>query len=141
MKLESTLPDRPGFLHAVPVFDLFALLLLFILLGPSFIHQSGVRVDMPLSRYQIERDPNAAVITITQGVPPVLWLEREQVSREELIRRLAARREGSTGSLSVYVRSDGKIPADFERQVAETALQQGYRVYLLGRAFKAEDFE
>ncbi|MEM1082529.1 MAG: biopolymer transporter ExbD [Verrucomicrobiota bacterium] len=138
MKLESTLPERPGFLHAVPVFDLFALLLVFILLGPSFVHQSGVRVDMPLSRYQIERDPNAAVITITQGNPPVLWLEREQVSREELIRRLADRRDGTSAAPAVYIRSDGDIPASFERQVAETALQQDFRVYLLGRAFKPE---
>lgn len=141
MKLESTLPERPGFLHAVPVFDLFALLLVFILLGPSFVHQSGVRVEMPLSRYQIERDPNAAVITITQGNPPVLWLEREQVSKEDLVRRLAERREDSAGAPSVYVRSDGEIPSSFERQVAETALQQGFRVYLLGRAFKPENFD
>ena len=37
MKLVSTLPERPGFLHAVPAFDLFALLLVFLLLGPGFV--------------------------------------------------------------------------------------------------------
>ena len=35
MKLEMTLPERPGFLHAVPVLNLFALLLLFLLLSVS----------------------------------------------------------------------------------------------------------
>lgn len=138
MKLVSTLPERPGFLHAVPIFDLFALLLVFILLGPSFVRHSGVRVEMPISRYQVERDPNAAVITITQGNPAVIWLERERVSESELIQRLAGRREGSSTVPTVYIRSDAAIPASYERQVAETALQQGFRVYLLGRPLEQE---
>jgi len=39
MKLESTLPERPGFLHAVPLIDMFGLLLIFLLLGPAFVAQ------------------------------------------------------------------------------------------------------
>jgi biopolymer transport protein ExbD len=133
MKLVSTLPERVAFLHAIPLFDLFALLLVFILLGPSFVRHSGVRVEMPMSRYQVERDPNAAVITITQGSPMVLWLERERVTEGELIKRLAARREKSGTVPTVYIKSDARIPAEYERRIAESALQQGFRVYLLGR--------
>ncbi|MEP4079642.1 ExbD/TolR family protein [Haloferula sp.] len=141
MKLVSTLPERAGFLHAIPLFDLFALLLVFIMLGPSFVRHSGVSVEMPMSRYQVERDPNAAVITITQGSPAVLWLERERVSEAELIQRLAERRGQSAAVPTVYIRSDADIPASYERQVAETALQQGFRVYLLGRPLSQERFE
>jgi biopolymer transport protein ExbD len=133
MKLVSTLPERAGFLHAIPLFDLFALLLVFILLGPSFVRHSGVRVEMPMSRYQVERDPNAAVITITQGAPAVLWLERERVTEGELIQRLASRREDSVTMPTVYIKSDAEIPVGYERKIAESALQQGFRVYLLGR--------
>lgn len=141
MKLVSTLPERAGFLHAIPLFDLFALLLVFILLGPSFVRHSGVRVEMPMSHYQVERDPNAAVITITQGNPAVLWLERARVTEAELIQRLAARREESITVPTVYIKSDAGIPSGYERQVAETALQQGFRVYLLGRPFAQKEFE
>jgi biopolymer transport protein ExbD len=137
MKLVSTLPERAGFLHAIPLFDLCTLLLVFILLGPTFVRYSGVRVEMPMSRYQVERDPNAAVITITKGSPAVIWLERKQVTESELIEQLVQRREKSVTVPTVYIRSDAEISASYERQVAETALQQGFRVYLLGRPMQS----
>jgi biopolymer transport protein ExbD len=89
----------------------------------------------------VERDPNAAVITITQGSPTVLWFERDRVSETELIESLAQRREKSTTVPTVYIKSDADIPAAYERQVAETALQQGFRVYLLGRPLSQPEFE
>ncbi|MGB1130330.1 MAG: biopolymer transporter ExbD [Haloferula sp.] len=133
MKLETTLPERVGFLHALPICDLFALLLIAVLLGPSFITQAGVQVEMPVSRFQVARDSDASVITITPGEPPVLWLEREQVTEEELLERLQERRVASLQVPVVYVRSDHEISAGFERRVAELALHAGFRVYLLGR--------
>ena len=63
MKLESTLPERPGVLFVVPAFNLFALLLVFFLLGPSFVSQSGVAVELPVSRFQMERQADATVVT------------------------------------------------------------------------------
>lgn len=133
MKLESTLPERVGFLHAVPIVDLFALLLVAVMLGPSFITQAGVQVEMPVSRFQIARQADASVITITQGEPPVFWLERERVTEEELIERLEGRRKASIQVPVVHLRCDQHIPAEVERRVAELALQSGFRVYLLGR--------
>jgi biopolymer transport protein ExbD len=79
MKLESTLPEQPGFLFVVPVFNVFALLLLFFLLGPSFVSQSGVAVELPVSRFQLESQANTAVVTITAEDPPSYWFEREAV--------------------------------------------------------------
>lgn len=96
---------------------------------------------MPMSRYQIERDPGASVITITPGNPPVLWFGREQVTEKELVYRLTERRQNSTTMPTVYIRSDGEIPAAYERRVAETGLLNGFRVYLLGKAFKPEKSE
>jgi len=134
MKLETTLPERVGFLHAVPIFDLFALLLIAIMLGPSFITQAGVQVEMPVSRFQVARHSDASVITITQGEPPVLWLERIRVTEEELVKQLEERRQASLQVPVVYLRSDAQISSDFERRIAELALQAGFRVYLLGES-------
>jgi biopolymer transport protein ExbD len=134
MKLESTLPERPGFLFVVPAFNLFALLLVFFLLGPSFVSQSGVAVELPVSRFQMERQADASVVTITAGDPPGYWVEREPVSLGQLSERLDARRGSeSSPATSVLLRVDKGVPVEVQRKVAEIALQKGLRVYLLGQ--------
>jgi len=132
MKLHSTLPERAGFLQALPIFDLFLLLLVLFLLGPSFVNQSGVQVELPLSRFRMPQHADATVVTLTRGDPPVAWLERERVSEVELIERLAGRRAELSGVPVLYLRSDGEVASRHERRIAELALQQGYRVFLLG---------
>jgi biopolymer transport protein ExbD len=134
MKLESTLPERPGFLFVVPAFNIFALLLVFFLLGPSFVSQSGIAVELPVSRFQMERQADATVVTITGGDSPEYWVEREQVSLGQLSERLDARR-GSEASpaTTVLLRADKGVSVETQRQVAEIALQKGFRVYLLGQ--------
>jgi biopolymer transport protein ExbD len=142
MKLESTLPERPGFLFVVPAFNLFALLLVFFLLGPSFVSQSGVAVELPVSRFQMERQADATVVTIEdsgpEGVsewdPPTYWVEREPVSLGQLSERLDARRGSDTSpATTVLLRVDKGVPVEIQRNVAEIALQKGLRVYLLGQ--------
>ena len=133
MKLESTLPERPGFLFVVPAFNLFALLLVFILLGGQFVSQSGVAVELPVSRFQMERQSDASVVTVTAD-PPGYWLEREPVTLAQLSERLDARRGSeSAPATTVLLRVDKGVPVETQRNVAEIALQKGLRVYLLGQ--------
>ena len=134
MKLETTLPERVGFLYAVPVCDLFILLMIAVVMGPTFLSQTGVQVETPVSEYQVPRHTDASVITVTQGNPPVIWLERQKVTQEELSEKLEERRASSSKIPVIYVRSDEEIPAGVERGVAEIALKAGFRVYLLGRS-------
>ena len=67
MKLETTLEEKPGFLHALPLFDLFALVTMLLLLGPMFLSQSGVMVEVPSSRFQMQRYGDSIVVTIGPG--------------------------------------------------------------------------
>ena len=131
--METTLPERVGFLQVVPAADLFALLLVAILLGQSFVSEAGVQVELPVSRYQLSRAADASVITLTEGQPPVLWLDRDRLSEDELIESLARIRDRAASVPSVYLRSDKAVPAGEERRVAELALAAGFRVYLLGQ--------
>lgn len=133
MKLVTTLPERVGFLHAVPILDLFALLLVALLLGQSFMNEAGVQVELPVSRYQVSRSTDAAVITLTGGNPPVIWLDRDRLSESALAERLALMRDQSGAMPSVMIRSDRSVAAGDERRIAEVALAIGFRVYLLGR--------
>ncbi len=135
MKLESTLPERPGFLFVVPAFNLLALLIAFLLLGPSFLNQYGVAVDLPISRYQMERPGDAIVLSVTAGSPPGYWVERESVSLGALSERLDARRGDDSGAASaVLLRVDRGVPVEVQQTVAEIALQKGFRVWVLGQA-------
>ena len=137
MKLECTLPERPGFLFVVPAFNLLALLIVFILLGPSFVSQYGVAMELPVSRYQMERPTDATVITVRKALPPALptyFLEREPVSLAELSERLEARRGNEFApASSVLLQVEQGVPVEIQQGVAEIALQKGFRVWILGQ--------
>ena len=138
MKLETTLPERVGFLQFIPIADLFALLLVALLLGQSFVSEAGVQVELPVSRYQLSRASDASVITLTEGEPPVMWLDRERMTEQQLVEALGQIRDRTQGVPSVYLRSDKAVPAGEERRVAELALVAGFRVYLLGQSRREE---
>jgi biopolymer transport protein ExbD len=134
MKLELTLPERPGFLHALPVLDLFALLWLLFLLAPSLLRQSGVGVELPPSRFQLERFQNSVVITLRPGEgETVIHLGREAVTREHLIKHLDALREdGADRTSMVLLQSDLGTAVGVEREITELVLEKGFRLALVG---------
>jgi biopolymer transport protein ExbD len=134
MKLESTLPERPGFLFVVPAFNLLALLIAFILLREAFATQHGVSLELPVSRYQMERQTDASVVSITAGDPPGYWMEREQLTLGQLSERLDSRRGSDFAPASnVLLRVDREVPVEIQQNVAEIALQKGFRVWVLGQ--------
>jgi len=135
MKLEMTLPERPGFLHAVPLFNLFALLLLLFVLGPSMMVQSGLAVDLPPSRFQMERYENTLVVTLGPGEPsPRLHFGRDAVSVAELEGRLDELKDaGATSKSVVLMQTDAGTSVGVERQIAEMILSKGFHLALVGK--------
>ena len=136
MKLEMSLPERPGFLHAVPVLNIFALLLLFFLLGPSLGLQSGVAIDLPPSKFQMERYQNAWVVTLGPGEPtPRIHFGRDAVTLEELSARLdMLRAEGAVAKAIILLQTDAGTPVGVEREVTELVLGQGVRMAMVGKS-------
>ena len=139
MKLEMTLPETPGFMHAVPVLNIFALLLLFFLLGPSLVLQSGVAVDLPPSRFQMERYQNTLVVTLGPGEPtPRIHFGRDAVSLSELAERLEKlRADGMKSKAIVLLQTDTDTPVGVEREVTELVLSKGFRIALVGKTASA----
>jgi biopolymer transport protein ExbD len=139
MKLEMTLPERPGFLHALPMFDLFALMLLFFMLGPALVLQSGVLVELPPSRFQMERFEETLVVTLAPGEPTArIHLGRNPVTPEELAGRLDELGEaGYAGKAVVLLQTDAGTPVGVEREITEMILHKGFRVALVGRPQEA----
>ena len=140
MKLEMTLPERPGFLHAVPILNIFALLLLFFLLGPSLVLQSGVAVDLPPSKFQMERYQDALVVTLGPGEPgPRIHLGRDAVTQAELGGRLDSLRvAGAPARTIVLLKSDSGTPVGVEREITELVLGKGFRLAMVGKNPAAE---
>ncbi len=139
MKLEMTLPERPGFLHAVPILNIFALLQLFFLLGPAMVLQSGVAVDLPPSKFQMERYQNALVVTLGPGEPtPRIHFGRDSVTPEELSERLEKlRADGAAAKSIVLLQTDAGTPVGVEREVTELVLGHGFRVAMVGKTSPA----
>lgn len=135
MKLEMTLPERPGFLHAVPILNIFALMQLFFLLGPALVLQSGVAVDLPPSKFQMERYQDSLVVTLSPGEPtPFIHLGREAVTREKLAERLdKLKADGATTKAIVLLQTDTGTPVGAEREITEMVLGKGFRLAIVGK--------
>lgn len=134
MKLEMTLPERPGLLHAVPILDIFLLLWLLFLLGSSLLRQSGLTVELPPSRFQLERFQDTFVVTLGPGeTEPRIHFGRDAVSLGELSVRLEALRgEGAQAKAVVLLQTDAGTPVGIEREVTEIVLGKGFRLALVG---------
>lgn len=129
-----SLPERPGLLHAVPVLDLFALLWLLFLLAPSLIQQSGVAVELPPSRFQLERYQDALVVTLGPGEgEPRIHFGRDSVTLADLAERLEKlRADGAAAHAIVLLQTDAGTPVGVERQVTEMVLEKGFRLAMVG---------
>jgi len=134
VKLEMSLPEHPGLLHAVPVLDVFALLWLLFLLGSSLLRQSGMTVELPPSRFQLARFPDSFVVTLGPGDnEPRVHFGRDLVSLSELSARLdQLRGEGARANSIVLLQSDAGTPVGIEREVTELVLGKGFRLAMVG---------
>jgi biopolymer transport protein ExbD len=133
VKLETTLPEGVGFLHAVPLFNLFMVLLMCYALGPRLEEKTGITVNLPSSLFQMERFQEAAVLTLTAEGAERLYLGTQSVSLAELDQQMAKLMEqGNMTNASVVIKADRLVSSEALRQVAEICMRKGFRVVLAG---------
>lgn len=139
MNLQLSLPERPGLLHAIPVCDLFVVMWLLFFFGTALFRQSGVAVDLPPSRFQLERFQDTHVVTLGPGeAAPRLHFGRDAVTLEGLQQRLGElRSHGAQASSVVLLKTDAGTPVGVERQVSDMVLGMGFRLALLGKDTEA----
>ncbi len=138
MKLEMTLPARPGFLHMLPGLDIIALILMFPLLGPSFVQQTGIDVRVHESPWRYEQMDNPIVVTLgaavgDEAVP--VWVNKDQVSLGGLESAIDTLRseEGGDAITTVVIRSDVSVPSGVEKEVVNRVIKLGLKCGLVGR--------
>lgn len=141
MKLETTLDERPGFLHAMPLFDLFALITMLLLLGPLFLSQGGISVEVPTSRFQMQRYGDSVVVTVGSGGEEApIYLGRQAVSLGELAAQLAKLKlDERMGRAVVLLKTDTQTTVGIERKVSEIVLRAGFRLALVGKLERASE--
>lgn len=135
MKLETTLDERPGFLHALPLFDLFITVTMLLLLGPVFLNQSGVTVELPASQFQMQRYGESIVVTLHSGKnEPQIYLGREVVSLDELSSRLEVLKADEVMSRAmVLLKTDIGASAGMQSKIVDLVLRLGYKIALVGK--------
>ncbi|MBC7979936.1 MAG: biopolymer transporter ExbD [Armatimonadetes bacterium] len=132
MKLEMTLQERPGFLHAMPLFDLFALVTMLLMIGPMFLGQSGVMVDVPASQFQMQRYDEAVVVTLGRGeVKPRLYIGSKAVTLESLESELEKVRVEDS-QIIVLLKTDVGVSVGLERKITELIIGMGFKLALVG---------
>lgn len=136
MKLETTLDDRPGFLHVLPLFDLFALVTMLLLLSPMFLSQSGITVDVPASQFQMLRYSKTIVVTVGSGGSEAsLYLGRQAMTLDQLPVKLAELKlDDEMSRALVLLKTDVGTSVGMERRVSEIILGAGFELALVGKS-------
>lgn len=127
MKLESTLQNRAGLLHLTPMLDTIMLLLIFVLIGGSYVLHSGIEVDVPVSSSVLQIQPGAHIVTMkpNMGSGSQVMLNGDLVTMQQLSARLE---QGRTGSRQVILRGDNQAPFGLGVRIMSMAKNFGYEV-------------
>ncbi|NNE91438.1 MAG: hypothetical protein HKN23_07305 [Verrucomicrobiales bacterium] len=127
MKLQSTLPDRAGFIYTVPLLDSILLLLIFFLLGSNFMLKSGIAVDLPVSTSSMPAADRSHIITVAPGELAQIYFNEDRVTLEELDARLA---ESTEEARHVVLLGDRRSDYGTMMELSQMVLKHGYEVAL-----------
>lgn len=127
MKLVSHLPRQGFWLYLGPVLNVLTLLLVFFLLGSTFVIQSGVRVDLPESTSRLAGFDRAHVITVANAGDTAFYLNGRPETAASLKEDLGKlRRENRR----IIVHADVMAPSGRLVQACNIAMAQGFEVAL-----------
>lgn len=118
MKLEMSLPERPGWIFVIPGFDFIALMLALVMLTGVVAQESFVEIKLPPSEFRGVRlgDENPVVVMLkSTSRGPVYYVGGRAVGAENLGQViLQATGERQTRAVAIKVDQDASMA---ERQV------------------------
>ncbi len=125
MKLESHLPRQSPWLFIAPLLNAILLLLVYFLFSSGFVHQSGVRVDLPLSSSRLAGFDRAHIITVAAGESAPIFYDGREVTFSDLTAALDADKKGSRRAI---IHADERAPHGRVMRVSDAALARGYEI-------------
>ncbi len=122
-------------MHALPLFHLFFTVTMMLMLGPVFLSQSGISVELPASQFQMQRYQESIVVTLHSGeAGQQIYLGREAVSLEELQARLEVLKADEVMSRAiVLLKTDLGNPSGVQSEMIDLILRLGFKVALVGK--------
>jgi len=127
VKLQRTLHPSFSLLLLLPVADVAAGLLLFLLLSGGFLLQPGVAVKVPDSPFLLAPQRDPSVVSITGAPVPAIYFDNRRMDAAEFGDRLA-KVHGNTRTL--IIKADRRAPVDLLVQVVNAAVTHGFSVVL-----------
>ena len=128
MKLSTQLVLTPRFMHVVPFLGMVTALVPFFLLGSSMVLQSGIVVRLPASTSMLEPVPKAAVISLTAGRLPQIFVNDKLVADDEAL--VAALKASLERSRKALIRADELAAYGQVLRVSQIAQREGFDVIL-----------
>jgi len=107
---KPTLTQLIGRPDLTPMVDVLFLLLIFFMIGSSFVQVSGVKVNLPKTATSRNLGVEKYVVTLARGEnKDLIYYNEKEVSWEQLKQHLAEIRNFSTSG-TVVIRADRLIP-------------------------------
>lgn len=125
MKLVSHLPKQTFWLYLGPVLNVLLVLLIFFLLGSTFVIQSGITVKLPPSGSRLNGFERAHVITVSPAGQNPYYLDGKSVTLDELKTGLVAKKNEGRRAI---IHADEMAPFGRVQQVSNLVLALGYEV-------------
>lgn len=134
MKIELTLNTRPGILHALPMIDILALVMIIPMLSSAFTDIGGINVTLPASDIYEIRKESPIVVTVVGGEDPQVWVNRVKVTRQTYLQEVAKQAENwkHGGAVAIAFKCDVNVPYQVRRKMSEELLIAGYHVRDVG---------
>jgi biopolymer transport protein ExbD len=134
MKLEISLPQRPGLIYTMPVLDILVLVLVFPLLGSSFTTNAGVQLTLPDTGFRFDRMERSIVVTVKGATEQQIYINRRLVKERDMLEELA--NEAMTwqggGAVGIIFRVDKRVPSGYKTIIGNKLLAEGYTIYDAG---------
>ncbi|MDB6074161.1 MAG: exbD [Verrucomicrobiaceae bacterium] len=125
MKLLSHLPQSGPSLYIAPLLNTVLLLVVFFMLGSSFIVQSGVSVVLPQSSSLMPNVEQSHIITVTAAPESKIYFDGHEVTLSELRTTM----EGEKDSLRrAILQADQMAPYGRVMEVSSVALSLGFEL-------------
>ena len=125
MKLVSHLPKQSFWLYLGPALNVLTLLLVFFLLGSTFVIESGVRVALPESTSRLTGFDRAHVIAVATSGDPAFYLDGKPETADSLRENLAKLKRESR---RIIVHADVMAPFGRVLQASNISLALGFEV-------------
>jgi biopolymer transport protein ExbD len=125
MKLQSYLPAPGPALYIAPLLNTLLLLVVFFLLGSSFVVQSGLSVALPTSGSKISGFKDALVVAMTASSDGEFFLNGKPMTLDELKLALS---QAKPDQRRLVIHADQRSLFGRVMTVSSVALALGYEI-------------